>query len=131
VSAGASSGDWAPEPLLLLMRLSELQAGGFALVVSGADAAAPRNEAWERLGARIVTLLPAGSTPRADAMVDETGKIGAWFAARGVQCALVRPDRFVFAAGALQDVSEIARWVEGTFLGAGKHEGRRLSAVAA
>lgn len=90
---------------------------GFALVVHGADAGAAAHAAWDRLGARIVTLLPAGSTPRGDAVVDEAGKIGAWFTARGVQCALVRPDRFVFAAGTLTDVPEIARWAERTFLG--------------
>ncbi|HEV3050583.1 MAG TPA: bifunctional 3-(3-hydroxy-phenyl)propionate/3-hydroxycinnamic acid hydroxylase [Longimicrobium sp.] len=95
---------------------------GFALVVYAADAAAARHEAWERVGARIVTLLPAGSVPRGDAVVDETGKIGAWFAARGVQCALVRPDRFVFAAGRMEDVPEIARWSGRTFLSAAPHE---------
>lgn len=110
----------------------EVLGDGFALIVSGADAATARNEVWERLGARIVTLLPAGSAPREGAMVDETGKIGAWFAARGVQCALVRPDRFVFAAGAMADVPEIARWAERTFLGAAPHEAStKISAVAA
>lgn len=95
---------------------------GFALVVRDADAAAVRHELWARLGVRIVTLLPAGSAPRADGMVDGTGKIGAWFAARRVQAALVRPDRFVFAAGGVADVPEMARWAESTFLGAAPHE---------
>jgi 3-(3-hydroxy-phenyl)propionate hydroxylase len=106
---------------------------GFALVVHGADAAAARSDVWARLGVRIVTLLPAGSAPRADAMVDETGKIGAWFAARGVQVALVRPDRFVFGAGGVQDVPEIARWADRTFLGAAPRESapRRESVAAA
>ncbi|HYR06682.1 MAG TPA: bifunctional 3-(3-hydroxy-phenyl)propionate/3-hydroxycinnamic acid hydroxylase [Longimicrobium sp.] len=105
---------------------------GFALVVSGADAGSANSEAWDRLGARVVTLLPAGSAPREGAMVDETGKIGAWFAARGVQCALVRPDRFVFAAGALADLPSIARSAERTFLGATPQEAvPKLSAVAA
>jgi 3-(3-hydroxy-phenyl)propionate hydroxylase len=105
---------------------------GFALVVYGADAVAAWHEAWERLGARIVTLLPAGSVPRGDAVVDETGKIGAWFTARGVECALVRPDRFVFAAGRMEDVTEIARWAGRTFLTAAPHEASpRPSTVAA
>lgn len=104
--------------------------GGFALVVSGADAV--DRDAWDRLGARVVTLLPAGSAPRDGAMVDETGRIGAWLAARGVQCALVRPDRFVFAAGALADLPPIARAAERTFLGAAPHEANpQHSAVAA
>lgn len=111
----------------------EVLGDGFALVVFGADAAAARHGAWTRQCARIVTLLPAGSVPRGDAIVDETGKIGAWFAARGVQCAFVRPDRFVFAAGALADLREIARSAERTFLGATPHEAarRRESAAAA
>jgi 3-(3-hydroxy-phenyl)propionate hydroxylase len=105
---------------------------GFALVVYDADPAAARHEAWERLGARIVTLLPTGSVPRGDAVVDETGKIGAWFSARGVECALIRPDRFVFAAGRMEEVPEIARWAARTFLSAAPHEASRgLSAVAA
>lgn len=105
--------------------------GGFALVVHGADAGAARDGAWDRLGVRTVTLLPAGSAPREGAMVDETGKIGAWFAARGVQAALVRPDRFVFAAGTVADVPEIARWAARTFLSAAPHEATpRHSAVA-
>ncbi|HEX5870102.1 MAG TPA: bifunctional 3-(3-hydroxy-phenyl)propionate/3-hydroxycinnamic acid hydroxylase [Longimicrobium sp.] len=104
---------------------------GFALVVLG-DAAPAAIDAWDRLGVRIIHLLPAGSAPREGAMVDGTGKIGAWFGARGVQCALVRPDRFVFAAGALADVPEIARWAERTFLSAAPHEtSPRRSAVAA
>jgi hypothetical protein len=65
-------------------------------------------------------------------MVDGTGKIGAWFAAREVRCALVRPDRFVFAAGAPQDLPEIARWAERTFFSAAPQEATpRLSAAAA
>jgi 3-(3-hydroxy-phenyl)propionate hydroxylase len=95
---------------------------GFALVVRGADAAAVRAEAWARLGARVVTLLPAGAAPRADAMVDGTGKIGAWFDRHGAQVALVRPDRFVFAAGAVADVPGMARWAERTFLDAAPRE---------
>ena len=110
----------------------EVLGDGFALVVSGADAAAVRSGVWDRLGARVVTLLPAGSAPRADAMVDETGRIGAWFAARGVQAALVRPDRFVFAAGGVADVPEIARWADRTFLGAAPRESApQREAVAA
>jgi 3-(3-hydroxy-phenyl)propionate hydroxylase len=104
---------------------------GFALVVSGADEAAARSDVWARLGVRVVTLLPAGSAPRADAMVDGTGRIGAWFASRGVQAALVRPDRFVFAAGTMQDVPEIARWAERTFLGATPRESRAHSETIA
>lgn len=106
---------------------------GFALVVHGADAAAVGSDVWARLGARVVTVLPAGAAPRADAMVDDTGSIGRWFAARELQVALVRPDRFVFAAGGVGDVPEIARWAERTFLGAAPHESapQRESVAAA
>jgi 3-(3-hydroxy-phenyl)propionate hydroxylase len=105
--------------------------GGFALVVAG-DEGSVRSDAWDRLGVRIIRVLPAGSAPREGAMVDGTGKIGAWLAARGVRCALVRPDRFVFAAGALADLPEIVRWAERTFLGAAPHEALpQGSAVAA
>jgi 3-(3-hydroxy-phenyl)propionate hydroxylase len=111
----------------------EVLGDGFALVVSGADAGAVRHDAWARLGARVVALLPAGAAPRGDAMVDDTGKIGAWMAARGVQVALVRPDRFVFGAGDAADVPEMARWADRTFLGAAPRESapHRESAAAA
>jgi 3-(3-hydroxy-phenyl)propionate hydroxylase len=109
----------------------EVLGGCFALVVSG-DEGSVSSDAWDRLGVRIIHLLPAGSAPREGAMVDETGKIGAWFAARGVACALVRPDRFVFAAGALADLPAIARAAERTFLSAAPHEAMpTLSAAAA
>jgi 3-(3-hydroxy-phenyl)propionate hydroxylase len=100
----------------------EVLGDGFALVVHGADAGVARNDAWDRLGTRVVTLLPTGSPPREGAMVDETGRIGAWFAVRGVQYALVRPDRFVFAAGTMADLPGIARSVERTFLAAATGE---------
>jgi 3-(3-hydroxy-phenyl)propionate hydroxylase len=90
---------------------------GFALVVID-GASVPRSEVWTRLGARVVTLLPAGAAPRAGAMVDETGKIGAWFARNGVRLALVRPDRFVFGAGTEADAAEIAGWAASAFLSA-------------
>lgn len=105
---------------------------GFALVVHGADPAAVGSHVWARLGVRVVTVLPAGAVPRADAMVDDTGSIGRWFAARESQVALVRPDRFVFAAGGMRGVPEMARWAERTFLGAAPHESvpRRESVAA-
>lgn len=110
----------------------EVLGDGFALVVHGADVAAVTGEAWDRLGARVVALLPAGTAPREGAMVDGTGKIGAWFARHGVQAALVRPDRFVFAAGTISDLPEIARWAERTFLDAAPHESApRAEAIAA
>ncbi len=100
----------------------EVLGDGFALVVRGVDAVSAASEVWVRLGVRAVTLLPAGSAPREGGMVDGTGRIGAWFAARGVEVALVRPDRFVFGAGSVADVPEIARWAHRTFLGAAPHE---------
>jgi 3-(3-hydroxy-phenyl)propionate hydroxylase len=109
----------------------EVLDGGFALVVYGTDSGAVQHDAWNRLGAPVITILPTGSAPKEGAMVDETGRIGAWFADRGVQCALVRPDRFVFAAGVLADLPAIARAAERTFLGAPDQVTTKLSAVAA
>jgi 3-(3-hydroxy-phenyl)propionate hydroxylase len=87
---------------------------------------------WDGLGARVVALLPAGSAPREGAMVDGTGKIGAWFARHGVQVAVVRPDRFVFGAGAIADLPAIARWAERTFLDAApRPSAPRTEAMAA
>ena len=116
----------------------EVLGRGFALVACGADAGAAAagrvRGALEGLGARRVTVLPAGSVAHADGeMVDDTGKLAAWFAANRVQYALVRPDRFVFAAGGAGDLPEIARWAERAFLSAARHEAtpRREETIAA
>lgn len=110
----------------------EVLGDGFALVVDGTDASPAASEVWGRLGARVVTLLPAGSPPREGAMVDETGKLGAWFAAHRARFALVRPDRFVFGAGMDADAPEVARWAARTFLAAAPHEfASQADAVAA
>jgi hypothetical protein len=65
-------------------------------------------------------LLPTGAAPYADARGGRAGKVRVVRRAR-VRAALVRPGRFVLAAGGVDDLPEIARCAECTLLDAGPH----------
>ncbi|MEO5728148.1 MAG: 3-(3-hydroxyphenyl)propionate hydroxylase, partial [Byssovorax sp.] len=59
---------------------------------------------WERLGTTVLEIRRASGRIEARdegrlLAVDVDGKLEAWFASAGAQLAVVRPDRFVFAAG--------------------------------
>jgi 3-(3-hydroxy-phenyl)propionate hydroxylase len=78
-----------------VVMFDDLLGAGFALVLSGPE---PQSEVADwftgALGGRVVR--------------DDTGALGAWFAAHGCHWALVRPDRYVFAAGRAVAESELA-----------------------
>lgn len=66
--------------------LDELLGPGFALV--------------DELGRRIVPLSPAVEEgPAVAGLVDEAGLLESWFERTGSEWCIVRPDRYVFAAG--------------------------------
>jgi 3-(3-hydroxy-phenyl)propionate hydroxylase len=79
-----------PQPRLeggeRVVMFDELLGPGFALVLSDRDSE-PDSLDWfaGSLGGRVVR--------------DETGALGPWFSTHGCRWALVRPDRYVFAAG--------------------------------
>lgn len=88
--------------------LDELLGPGFAVIGMDVDprAAAPRGARrfLERLGTTFIEIrrasgrIEARGDGRLEAL-DVDGKLEAWFARANAQIAVVRPDRFVFAAG--------------------------------
>jgi 3-(3-hydroxy-phenyl)propionate hydroxylase len=88
--------------------LDELLGQGFAVIGMDVD---PRlavpggaRRFWERLGTTFLEIRRASGRIEARddghiLAVDVDGKLEAWFASAGAQLAVVRPDRFVFAAG--------------------------------
>ncbi len=77
-------------------RMDRVTGGGWRLFLSPG---APETQgAWR--------LLPTGSTPRPDAMIERDGVAAAWFARQGACAALVRPDNYVF--GVARDAAGIA-----------------------
>jgi len=88
--------------------LDEVLGSGFSVVGVGRDGPISPG-VWPkvagRFGTRFIRVLPQGSTLRpnespATDVVDLEGHLTAWFTKRNVETALLRPDRFVFAAGA-------------------------------
>jgi 3-(3-hydroxy-phenyl)propionate hydroxylase len=103
------SGALMPQPWVAhegrRMRFDDVLGGDFAVVVRGAPA-------WEelylaeRLGARVVSIVPAGSnTVLHDATVaeDVDGVLIPWLAQRGLEIVIVRPDRIVLDAMSRRD----------------------------
>jgi len=72
----------------------------FAVIGFDTDPAkASGADAWTRLGAEFVTVLPAGKKASSEKeVVDETGEIGEWLKARGATVIVLRPDRLVAAS---------------------------------
>ena len=84
--------------------LDDALGDGFAVVALDAD---PRDlvrsadlEAWERLGARFVTVRSLSSAAVSDTdLIDHTGELARWFERYGTRVVAVRPDRFTAASG--------------------------------
>ena len=57
-------------------------------------------EAWERYGARFLTIRPGTSVVTGDELGDPTGQLWNAMTAHGVKFVVVRPDRYVYAATA-------------------------------
>ena len=91
--------------------LDELLGQGFAVIGMDVDPriAAPggARRFWERLGTTFIEIRRASGRIEARddgrlLAVDVDGKLEAWFARAGARLAVVRPDRFVFAAGSAE-----------------------------
>jgi len=88
--------------------LDEVLGQGFAVVGVGREGPIPPGiwpDVAGKLGTRFIRVLPPGSVLKPDEspatdVVDLDGRITAWFEKRGAEVALLRPDRFVFSAGA-------------------------------
>lgn len=109
---GAAQGTYFPQAEVLVggttRRSDELLGPGFAVVAREVDpGAALPDGLQDRLGARLVRLRAAGAAGPAD-LVDPSGRLTRWFERHGVDVAIVRPDRFVFAAGRAAEAPALA-----------------------
>ncbi|NIH84003.1 bifunctional 3-(3-hydroxy-phenyl)propionate/3-hydroxycinnamic acid hydroxylase [Amycolatopsis granulosa] len=75
--------------------LDDVTAGRWALLHRGS---APGAAAWPGLAS--FEVLPAGSTPRAGAVVDTGGELTTWMARHDAGVLVLRPDSVVYAAAA-------------------------------
>lgn len=84
-------------------RLDDFLGLDFALLGDGLE---PRTvlsdgqrSAWERLGARFITLRDGGQAARSDSdLFDLDGVLLGWMRSRRTRCVAIRPDRFVAAS---------------------------------
>ncbi len=113
VAGGKRSSRRAPEGTMLIqprvlrstggppILLDEALGKGFAILGFGADPRAlvpPSSRSfWEALGTTFLHVAPHDGGGGGD-VIDVTGKLQGWFERAGATYAIVRPDRFVFAA---------------------------------
>lgn len=110
----APEGTYLPQPTIRdqkqnEVRLDDVLGRGFAVIGLDID---PRSllknpELWSQLDTTFVTLVT--EPHHVDEWQDHTGTLTAWFKKHQAQIAIVRPDRFVYAAGAGQNFSEYER----------------------
>lgn len=112
-SRTAPEGTMFPQPEVLdatgqRVLLDEVLGPGFAVIGMGMDpracVPAEARARWDEVGTTFVAVRRPGE-PATEAsqgllsVVDADGKLEAWFSRAGAKIAVVRPDRFVFAAG--------------------------------
>lgn len=96
-----------PQPHIALqtgrrLPLDEVLGTDFAVIGLDVDPASVlssgQRDAWERLGARLLTLRSSGAAPQEnEEIVDFEDVLAPWFQRNRVRVVVVRPDRFVVA----------------------------------
>ncbi|NEB03511.1 bifunctional 3-(3-hydroxy-phenyl)propionate/3-hydroxycinnamic acid hydroxylase [Streptomyces sp. SID13726] len=95
-----SSGKQLPQPWVTdssgtRVRLDDVLAGRWLLLHVGL----PRPQLpWDRAGVPSLAVLPAGSRPVEDAVVDSEGVLLPWLTDHGAAVVALRPDAYVYAA---------------------------------
>ncbi len=98
-----AAGSPSPRPL------DDVLGTGFALIGPGVDPQAADDPRWQGLPVTFLRVRPAATTLLGAADVGDTeGVLTTWFATNKAEVALLRPDRFVFAAGAAADAGRFA-----------------------
>lgn len=102
---GQAQGTYFPQP----ERLDETLGKGFAVIALNADPSTlVQNKAlWQQLNATFIN---------AKDVTDPKGRLRNWFAQYGADVAIVRPDRFVYAAGPLASLEHFEQDLAETFL---------------
>lgn len=113
--AGAA-GTYFPQPRVKLesgeeVLLDDVLGQDFTVLCREGAAEVEREAAEELaglLGGRLLTVLPAeAKRARGAAVVDVTGRLGAWFSRHTADVVVLRPDRFVFGAVEAGHVPEL------------------------
>ncbi|EHB59293.1 monooxygenase FAD-binding [Mycolicibacterium rhodesiae JS60] len=78
------------------VRFDDVAGGRWVVLHTGP--AAPW-QPWRSAGVSIVRIVPPGSAPGADRIVDSNGKLIAWLEQKKTSVVALRPDGFVYAAG--------------------------------
>ncbi len=108
--ARALVGQMVPQPWVLAAdgartRLDDALGRGWHLLRAAGDGSAP-DPAWSRAGVRTLLVMPAGSPPSADAVVDADDVLVSWMRRHQVTRVALRPDGIVYAAaGALRPLA--------------------------
>ncbi|MEV1068779.1 bifunctional 3-(3-hydroxy-phenyl)propionate/3-hydroxycinnamic acid hydroxylase [Streptomyces sp. NPDC050263] len=86
---------WVTGPDGARVRLDDVLDGRWLLLHGDAPAPQP---AWERSRVASLTVLPAGSRPAENTVVDSDDVLLAWLARQGAATLALRPDAYVYAA---------------------------------
>ena len=102
--AGTAVGRMVPQPWVQAAdgtrtRLDDALGVGWAVLRAPGDRSTP-DPAWSWAGVRALTVLPAGCTPTADAVVDADDVLVRWMRRHRVTAIALRPDGIVYAAAA-------------------------------
>jgi 3-(3-hydroxy-phenyl)propionate hydroxylase len=94
-------GDLIPQPFVLSpggerARLDDVLGWGWTVLIRPGVEPPP---AWGELGARTFELSDASGPAGPDRIVDADAVLGPWMERRGVDVVVLRPDRYVYAAG--------------------------------
>lgn len=79
------------------VRFDDVIGGRWTVLYTGLERSWPQ---WQSAGVPEIRVLPPGSTPGADRIVDHDGKLITWLRRKKATVVAVRPDGFVYAAGA-------------------------------
>lgn len=88
---------WVVDENGKVARLDDMIGGRWTVLHTGPVS---RWEAWRPAGASIIRVAPTGSAPAADCIVDHDGSLTRWLEKKKATVVAVRPDGFVYAAGA-------------------------------
>ena len=103
-----------------VLRLDDVIGLRFAVLAWGTDPMhgldAPARAIWRRLGARFIRVVPVGQLGHATHTHEEVltigdlhGRLKAWFGAQRQSIVILRPDRFVAAQAAPQDIADVTQ----------------------
>lgn len=86
---------WVLDPAGRRVLLDEALGAGWSVLALAPDGA---TKTWADLGVRVLRVLPAGSDPAPDGVVDTDGTLSSWLRGHSARAVALRPDRFVYAA---------------------------------